>query len=303
MKWRGRKRSSNIDDRRGAGGGLFRGSLGSGGTGFRIPTGGRTGGGLGIGAVVIILIIGMALGINPLSLLDGTLGTGTSGSGSVSRPLPQAGQDDLADFVAVVVQDTEDLWTEVFAENGMDYTPATVVLFTGSDRSACGLADARTGPFYCPGDRSVYIDLAFYQTLRSQFGAPGDFAQAYVIAHEIGHHVQNLVGVLPEYARAIQSMGQEQANAYSVLIELQADCYAGIWANYVGEENLLESGDIEEAINAAEQIGDDAIQSRTQGVVVPKTFTHGTSAQRQEWFERGYASGNVGQCDTFSGAA
>jgi len=303
MKWRGRKRSSNIEDRRGASGGMFGRSSGMGGTGFRIPSGGRAGGGLGIGAVVIILIIGMALGINPLSLLDGTLGTGTSGTGSVSRPLPEAGQDDLADFVAVVVQDTEDLWAEVFAQNGMDYTPATVVLFTDADRSACGLADARTGPFYCPGDQTVYIDLAFYETLRNQFGAPGDFAQAYVIAHEIGHHVQNLTGVLPEYARAIQSMGQEQANAYSVKIELQADCYAGIWANYVGEENLLESGDIEEAINAAEQIGDDAIQSRTQGVVIPKTFTHGTSAQRQEWFERGYTSGNVGQCDTFSGAA
>ncbi|AEQ52118.1 YpfJ protein, zinc metalloprotease superfamily [Pelagibacterium halotolerans B2] len=255
---------------------------------------------MGIGVVVIILIVGVALGINPMSLLDGSLGTGTSGSGSVSRPLPEAGQDDLADFVAVVVQDTEDLWTEVFIENGMTYEPATVVLFADTDSSACGLADARTGPFYCPGDQNVYIDLSFYETLRNQFGAPGDFAQAYVIAHEIGHHVQNLVGVLPEYSRAIQSMSEEQANAYSVRIELQADCYAGIWASYVGEENLLENGDIEEAINAAEQIGDDAIQRRTQGVVIPKTFTHGTSAQRQEWFERGYSSGNVGQCDTFS---
>lgn len=301
MKWRGRKRSSNVVDRRGTGGGMFRRSSGLGGAGFRIPTGGRAGGGLGIGAIVIILIIGMALGINPLSLLSGTMGTGTGGAGSVSRPLPEAGQDDLADFVAVVVQDTEDLWTEVFIENGMTYVPATVVLFSDADQSACGLADARTGPFYCPTDQSVYIDLAFYETLRSQFGAPGDFAQAYVIAHEIGHHVQNLTGVLPEYARARQAMSEEEANAYSVRIELQADCYAGIWANYIGEENLLERGDIEEAINAAEQIGDDAIQSRTQGVVIPKTFTHGTSAQRQEWFERGYSSGDVGQCDTFSG--
>lgn len=279
---------------------MFRRSSGMGGSGFRIPTGGRSGG-MGIGVIFIILIVGVALGINPMSLLDGSLGTGTSGSGSISRPLPEAGEDDLADFVAVVVQDTEDLWTEVFTENGMTYQPATVVLFTDTDRSACGLADARTGPFYCPGDQNVYIDLSFYETLRNQFGAPGDFAQAYVIAHEIGHHVQNLVGVLPEYAQAIQSMSQEQANAYSVRIELQADCYAGIWASYVGEENLLENGDIEEAINAAEQIGDDAIQRRTQGVIVPKTFTHGTSAQRQDWFERGYSSGNVGECDTFSG--
>ena len=302
MKWRGRKRSSNIDDRRGARGGMFGRSAGTGGSGFRIPTGGRGGGGLGIGAIVVILILGAVLGVNPLALLDGSLGTGTTTGGSVSRPLPEAGEDDLADFVAVVVQDTEDYWEQIFAQNDLTYEPATVVLFTDSDRSACGLADARTGPFYCPADQNVYIDLAFYQTLRDQFGASGDFAQAYVIAHEIGHHVQNLVGVLPEYAQAIQSMSQTEANAYSVLIELQADCYAGLWANYVGEENLLEDGDIEEAINAAEQIGDDAIQERTQGVVIPKTFTHGTSAQRKEWFERGYTSGEVGACDTFSGA-
>jgi predicted metalloprotease len=302
MKWRGRKRSSNVQDRRGASGGMFGRSAGMGGSGFRIPTGGGAGGGLGIGAIVIILIIGVALGINPLSLLDGSLGTGTSGTGSVSRPLPEAGEDDLADFVGVVVQDTEDLWTEMFMENGQSYVPATVVLFTDMDQSGCGMADARTGPFYCPNDQTVYIDLAFYETLRSQFGAPGDFAQAYVIAHEIGHHVQNLTGVLPEYSRAIQSMNQEEANAYSVRIELQADCYAGVWANYIGEENLLEDGDVEEAINAAEQIGDDAIQRRTQGVVVPKTFTHGTSAQRQDWFARGYSAGDPGQCDTFSGA-
>lgn len=300
MKWRGRKRSSNVQDRRGSGGGMFGRSAGVGGSGIRIPTG-RGGGGLGIGAIVIILIVGAVLGINPLSLLDGSLGTGTGDSGSVSRPLPEAGEDDLADFVAVVVQDTEDLWTEVFIENGMTYVPATVVLFSGSDQSACGLADARTGPFYCPADQSVYIDLAFYDTLRQQFGAPGDFAQAYVIAHEVGHHVQNLTGVLPEYAQAIQSMSEEEANAYSVRIELQADCYAGVWANYIGEENLLEDGDVAEAINAAEQIGDDAIQERTQGVVIPKTFTHGTSAQRSEWFDRGYQSGDAGACDTFSG--
>ena len=256
---------------------------------------------MGIGVIVIVLIIGMALGINPMSLLDGSMGTGTSGSGSVSRPLPEAGQDDLADFVAVVVQDTEDLWTEVFEENGMTYDPPTVVLFTDTDQSACGLADARMGPFYCPADQNVYIDLAFYDTLRSQFGAPGDFAQAYVIAHEVGHHVQNLTGVLPEYSRAIQSMSQEEANAYSVRVELQADCYAGVWANFAGQEDLLDNGDIEEALNAAEQIGDDTLQKRMQGYAVPKTFNHGTSAQRQTWFERGYTSGDPGDCDTFSG--
>lgn len=294
MKWEGRKRSSNIEDRRGARGG------GMSGPGMRIPGGG--GGGLSVGAIVIILIIGMVFGINPLSLLEGTV-TPTGGAGSQApRHLPAEGEDELADFVAVVVQETEDLWHQVFAENGMTYQPATVVLFSGQDRSACGLADARTGPFYCPADNNVYIDLSFYEQLHRQFGAPGDFAQAYVLAHEIGHHVQNLTGVLPEFNRARQTMSTEEANAWSVRIELQADCYAGIWANYAGQQNLLERGDIEEALNAAEQIGDDTIQRRTQGVAIPKTFTHGTSAQRQTWFNRGYTSGDVGACDTFSGA-
>ncbi len=297
MKWQGRRRSSNIEDRRGARGGMF----GRAGSGMRIPVG-RGGGGLSIGAIILILIIGMVFGINPLSLLEGTVGpTGGTGAAS-SRQLPAEGEDELADFVAVVVQETEDLWHQVFSENGMTYDPATVVLFTGQDRSACGLADARMGPFYCPADNTVYIDLSFYEQLHRQFGAPGDFAQAYVIAHEIGHHVQNLVGVLPEFNRARQTMSTAEANAYSVRIELQADCYAGIWANYAGQQNLLESGDVEEALNAAEQIGDDAIQQRTQGVAIPKTFTHGTSAQRQNWFSRGFESGDVGACDTFSGA-
>jgi predicted metalloprotease len=176
-----------------------------------------------------------------------------------------------------------------------------VVLFSDQVESGCGIADARTGPFYCPADQKVYIDLSFYQQLRDQFGAPGDFAQAYVLAHEVGHHVQNLTGVLPEFNAARQSMSQEEANAYSVRVELQADCYAGIWANYAGQEDLLENGDIEEAVNAAIQIGDDTLQERMQGFAVPKTFNHGTSAQRREWFERGYTSGDVNACDTFSG--
>ena len=297
MKWEGRKRSSNIEDRRGArGGGMFGRASGP---GVRIPVGG--GGGLGIGAIIVILIIGMALGINPLSLLEGTVSPTGGAGGSTSRELPAEGEDELADFVAVVVQETEDLWHQVFAENGLQYEPATVVLFSGQDRSACGLADARTGPFYCPADNNVYIDLSFYEQLHRQFGAPGDFAQAYVLAHEIGHHVQNLTGVLPQFNQMRPRMNATAANAYSVRIELQADCYAGIWANYAGQQNLLERGDIEEALNAAEQIGDDAIQQRTQGVAVPKTFTHGTSAQRRDWFSRGYESGDVGACDTFSG--
>lgn len=300
MKWQGRKRSSNIEDRRGQGGGGMFGSGRASGPGLRIPSG-RAGGGMGLGGIVIIIVIALLFGVNPLALLDGSM-TGGGATQSSSRSLPAEGEDELADFVAVVVQETEDLWTRVFLENNMTYVPATVVLFTGQDRSACGLADARTGPFYCPADNRVYIDLSFYEQLHRQFGAPGDFAQAYVIAHEIGHHVQNLVGVLPEFNRARQSMSTEEANAWSVRIELQADCYAGVWASYAGQQNLLERGDLEEAINAAEQIGDDAIQQRTQGVAIPKTFTHGTSAQRREWFTRGYDTGDVGACDTLSGA-
>ncbi|MFN4210714.1 MAG: neutral zinc metallopeptidase, partial [Devosia sp.] len=165
----------------------------------------------------------------------------------------------------------------------------------------CGAADSSAGPFYCPGDSRVYIDLSFYDQLHRQFGAPGDFAQAYVLAHEVGHHIQNITGVLPEFNQRRASMSQEEANAYSVRVELQADCYAGVWANYAGQEDLLDSGDIEEALNAASQIGDDTLQKRMQGFAVPKTFNHGTSAQRKTWFERGYTSGNPGDCDTFSG--
>lgn len=304
MKWQGRKRSSNIEDRRGARSGGFRTGRSGGLGGIRIPTGGGArGGGIGgIGLIVVLFIAAAVFGINPLALLDGSSTTGGTSGGSVSRPLPDAGEDELADFVAVVVQETEDLWTDVFAQNEMTYDPATVVLFTDTDRSACGMADARMGPFYCPLDQNVYIDLSFYDQLHRQFGAPGDFAQAYVIAHEIGHHIQELTGVLPEFNQMRQSMSPTEANAYSVRIELQADCYAGIWANYAGQQNLLEGGDIEEALNAATQIGDDAIQERNQGFALPKTFTHGTSAQRREWFSRGYETGNVGECDTFSGA-
>ncbi|RYE38048.1 MAG: neutral zinc metallopeptidase, partial [Hyphomicrobiales bacterium] len=218
-----------------------------------------------------------------------------------SQQLPTEGQDELVDFVGVVVKETEDLWTEVFASAGEDYPEPPVVLFSGQTNSGCGVADARTGPFYCPVDSKVYIDLSFYDELHRKFGAPGDFAQAYVLAHEVGHHVQNLTGVLPEFNRRRQSMSEEQANAYSVRVELQADCYAGVWANYAGQKNLLDSGDIEEALNAAEQIGDDTLQKRMQGYAVPKTFNHGTSEQRQTWFARGYKSGDPNDCDTFSG--
>lgn len=306
MKWRGRERSSNIEDRRGAppgggfGGGLGANPFGTGG-GIRIPMGRRAGGGIGslIGIVVVLGIIWLVTGTNPLEMLTGGAGTGITSS-SQSRPLPQAGQDELADFVGVVVKENENLWTEVFQQNNMTFQPAGVVLFSDMTESACGVAQSATGPFYCPLDRKVYIDLAFYDQLRDQFGAAGDFAQAYVISHEIGHHVQELTGVLPEFNERRATMSQEQQNAYSVRVELQADCYAGVWANYAGQENLLEQGDFEEAMTAANAIGDDTL---TRGQVSPRNFTHGTSEQRMRWFERGYSTGDVGQCDTFAGGA
>jgi uncharacterized protein len=198
------------------------------------------------------------------------------------------------------VKETETLWGEVFRQNGLTYREPTIVLFTDVTQSACGVAQASAGPFYCPNDQKVYIDLSFYQQLHSRFGAPGDFAQAYVIAHEVGHHVQQLTGVLPEFNARRASMSQDEQNAYSVRVELQADCYAGVWANYVGQAGLLDSGDFEEAMNAANAIGDDTL---TRGRVAPRNFTHGTSEQRMAWFRRGYTSGDVGQCDTFAAGA
>jgi uncharacterized protein len=306
MKWRGRERSSNIEDRRGQGGsrggglgGL--GGFGSGsGGGFRLPrgSGGRAGGGLGlIGIIVVFGLIWLVSGQNPLDMLTGS-GGGTSSSQQYAPPSSGAGNDELAEFVGVVVKDTEDLWGEVFQQNNMTYTAPKVVLFSNATQSGCGLAQSASGPFYCPNDQKVYIDLVFYDQLRQQFGAPGDFAQAYVIAHEIGHHVQQLTGVLPEFNRLRSQMSQDQQNAYSVKVELQADCYAGVWANYVQQQNYLEQGDVEEAINAANAIGDDTL---TRGRVAERNFTHGTSAQRMAWLKRGMDSGDVSQCDTFNG--
>jgi predicted metalloprotease len=308
MKWRGRQQSSNIEDRRSQGGGMgggFGGSpFGRGGGGIRLPTGGGgSRGGIGslIGIVVVLGIIWAVTGTNPIDILTGGSSSGGSSASSSSQVPTSGEQAELRDFVGVVVKETEDLWTEVFQASGEDYPEPTVVLFSNQVNTACGAADSSTGPFYCPGDQKVYIDLSFYDQLREQFGAPGDFAQAYVLAHEVGHHIQNITGVLPEFNQRRQSMSQEEANAYSVRVELQADCYAGVWANYAGQEDLLDNGDVEEALNAANQIGDDTLQKRMQGFAVPKTFNHGTSAQRKTWFERGYRSGNPSDCDTFSG--
>lgn len=301
MKWRGRERSSNIEDRRGQGGG-FRGGTGSGG--FRIPTGGMGipsgragGGGLGIiGIIVVLGIIWFATGQNPLDMLTG--GQSSTPSQQWAAPASTADTDELAEFVSVVVKDTEDFWGQVFQQNNLTYREPGVVLFSDTTQSGCGVAQSASGPFYCPNDQKVYIDLAFYEQLRRQFGAPGDFAQAYVIAHEVGHHVQNLTGVLPEFNRQRGQMSQTEQNAYSVRVELQADCYAGVWAHYMKRQNYLEQGDVEEAITAANAIGDDTL---TRGQVAERNFTHGTSAQRMAWLKRGMQSGDVGQCDTFSG--
>jgi len=270
------------------------------------PTGGRAraGGGLGIGAIIVIVIIAWVSGINPLELLSGAGGGSPvivgGGGTSATTGTPS---DEAAQFVSVVLADTEDTWTEIFAEGGKTYRVPTLVLFTGETSSACGFASAAVGPFYCPGDRKVYIDLAFYRELRDRFDAPGDFAQAYVIAHEIGHHVQNLLGVLPEVDARRRQLGEAEANELSVRLELQADCLAGIWANKADARGILEVGDIDEALNAAAQIGDDTIQKRSQGYVVPDSFTHGSAAQRSRWFKRGYAAGSLDACDTFGPSA
>jgi predicted metalloprotease len=297
MEWRGRRESGNVEDRRGAGGGM---GGGFGGPGMRMGGGG----GLGIGAVAVILIVGWIAGVNPIDLLSQMEGnspiSGTTSSqpGKVGAPGDETGQ-----FVATVLADTETTWHDIFAAAGKTYEDPTLVLFDGGTESACGYAQTASGPFYCPNDRKVYIDLAFYRELQDRFQAPGDFAEAYVIAHEIGHHVQNLIGTLPKVDAQRQGMNEADSNKLSVRIELQADCYAGIWAHDEEKRGFLEVGDIDEALNAAAQVGDDAIQQRTQGRVVPESFNHGTSEQRSRWFKRGYNSGTLDACDTFGPSA
>jgi hypothetical protein len=280
MRWQGGRRSTNVEDRRGSAGGKA-----------------VIGGGIGL-----LLLIGYVLlsGGDPSVIL----GTITSGGGPLSVDsgtwTPSSEETQLADFVSVVLADTEDTWTSIFAETGMTYIQPKLVLFSGGAESACGYAQSATGPFYCPEDQKVYIDLAFYRELKDQYGAPGDFAQAYVIAHEVGHHVQNLLGTMDEVNRIQATSGTVTANRYSVMLELQADCFAGVWASQTDRaQHIIEPGDVEEALNAASQIGDDTLQRETQGYVVPDSFTHGTSAQRVRWFQAGLTGGTIGSCDTF----
>lgn len=277
MKWKGRAKSSNVEDRRGRG------------------VGGAAIGGLG-GFGIIIMIIYALLGGNPGDIMQ------SIDPGQTQNVPYEATQEEeeLAEFVSVVLADTEVVWNDIFADLGKEYDEPKLVLFNGSVQSACGVAGASTGPFYCPGDKNVYIDLSFYNELKTQFKAPGDFAMAYVIAHEVGHHIQNELGIIAQMDEIRGKVSKEEYNKYNVRLELQADYLAGVWANHVQGQNLLEEGDLEEALTAASAVGDDRIQMQSQGYVVPDSFTHGTSEQRKRWFYKGYEAGDLSQWDTFS---
>jgi uncharacterized protein len=290
----GRERpSENIEDRRGMGGGF-----GMPGGGMRIPIGGR--GGIGIGGIIVLLLLWLFFGINPLELLSGG-GVQIPSQTEAPTRTGEVGNDQTTDFVARVLGSTERVWAEKFKAMGRRYDPPTLVLFSGAVQSACGMAQAAMGPFYCPPDQKVYIDLSFFEEMASRFGASGDFAQAYVVAHEVGHHVQKLLGLADKVTQARMQAPEAEANDLSVRMELQADCYAGVWAKSADDSaQILESGDIEEGLNAATAIGDDRLQKRSQGYVVPESFTHGSSEQRVRWFKRGLDTADMNQCDTFN---
>jgi predicted metalloprotease len=257
---------------------------------------GIAGGGIG---TIIIILIALFFGVDPTLLFQG--GLEETNPPTLPQSQQQGQPDEMREFVARVLGSTERTWTDIFRAGGVTYEKPTLVLFSNAVESACGFAQAAAGPFYCPPDHKVYIDLSFYRDLRQRFQAPGDFAQAYVIAHEVGHHVQNLLGIMKEVQSLQRRANRTQANALSVQLELQADCFAGIWANSAHRErNILEPGDVEEGLNAAAQIGDDRMQMRAQGYVVPESFSHGSAAQRVRWFRRGIESGDLKQCDTFS---
>lgn len=286
MRWHGRQGSDNVEDRRG-----------SGVRGMGLPLGG------GIGGIVLLLVLSALTGTNPLDLIGGSGGPeggdfadgGFQGGGATPPP-----DDPQSEFIRVILRDTEETFTEVFRQRGGTYEEPTLVLFSDATESACGLGQAAMGPFYCPADRKVYIDLSFFRELDERFGAPGDFAQAYVLAHEVGHHIQTLTGVSQRVSAARQRAGEAEGNALSVRQELQADCYAGVWGRFAAQRNLLEPGDVEEGLRAAAAIGDDQIQRQSQGRVAPESFTHGSSEQRVTWLQRGLETGQLEACDTFS---
>ncbi len=293
MEWRNRRTSDNVEDARGSG---MR-AVGVGG---------------GIGTMVLAFVLWKFLGVDPSVVMNA--GQAIQQNRQASGPVQETAEEaQTRQFVSTVLADTEDTWQKIFAERGSRYQPPKLVLFSGMVQSACGTAQSAMGPFYCPADQKVYLDMSFFRDMRRQLGISGeqqnsgnaasdqagDFAQAYVIAHEVGHHVQNLMGIAEQMQRARQNASEAQANALSVRQELQADCLAGVWANQTQQRvNFLQAGDIEEALNAATQIGDDRLQSRSQGYVVPESFTHGTSAQRMHWFQQGFQSGNIDSCDT-----
>ncbi|MGF1602031.1 MAG: neutral zinc metallopeptidase [Thermosynechococcaceae cyanobacterium] len=280
MKWQAGRRSSNVEDRRGSG----------------VPTGAVATGGLG---TIVLALIVIALGGDPSFLLDPSPSS-TSGPGTTTSRARSPEEDQLADFTSAVLADTEDTWNVLFRKMGRTYQEPKLVLFTGAVQSACGFAQAAVGPFYCPGDQKVYIDLSFYQDLKTQHQAPGDFAQAYVVAHEVGHHVQTLLGISQQVQAAKQRVSEVQGNQLSVRQELQADCFAGVWAHHGQKERqILEEGDVEEALNAASSIGDDRLQRQARGYISPESFTHGSSEQRVRWFTQGIKTGDINQCNTF----
>jgi predicted metalloprotease len=282
MKWRDARRSENVEDRRG----------------MRV---GRAGAGIGGAGLLLILLVSLLTGQNPLELLQqvgpmpDSAQVGSGGSGVPST----AASDEAADFVRAVLGDTEDTWGRIFAAAGRRYAEPGLVLFTDAVESACGFGSAAVGPFYCPGDSKVYLDLSFFEELSRRFGAPGDFAAAYVVAHEVGHHVQKLLGIEEQVSRLRRRAGETEANALSVRVELQADCFAGVWGHHAARRDLLEEGDVEEGLRAAAAIGDDRLQRRSRGYVTPDSFTHGSSAERVEWLTRGLRGGDLQRCDTF----
>jgi predicted metalloprotease len=299
MRWRGGRRSGNIEDRRGMG--MPSGFPG----GFRMgaPGGGMRRGGFGIGGgigALILLLIALFFGFDPSALLQDSGQIAPAPAPHQRGTPPQNPADaEMVEFLDVILADTEDAWAKVFRPLGQPYAPPTLVLFDGAVQSACGFAEAAVGPFYCPGDRQVYLDLSFFRELAQRFQAPGDFAQAYVVAHEIGHHVQTLLGITRQVDEARRQMGEADSNAVSVMVELQADCFAGVWAHFADREQMLEEGDVEEGLNAASAIGDDRLQRQSQGYVVPEAFTHGSSEQRMRWFMSGFEAGTIDACNTF----
>ena len=281
MKWEGNRESDNVEDRRGSGGGF----------------GGRS---VGIGTIVIALLGSYFFGVSPTTIINLLSGGGGQMTQQESAHRPPA-DDQTAKFVATVLADTEDTWGPIFRERGATYVRPKLVLFSGQTPTACGTGDTAAGPFYCPGDQKVYIDLEFFQTMRDRFRVSSNFAQAYVIAHEVGHHVQHISGIMDKVDQAKRGGSQKQANALSVKVELQADCFAGVWAYHANQaRSILEEGDVESALKAASAIGDDTLQKQAQGHVVPDSFTHGTSAQRVSWFQRGIQGGDLNSCNTFA---